>query len=244
MQTLIELYDRRPLENVLGVEMFRPNRVIYICPEAAFADRRLKTRLQNYFAHRGLSPKILLEKVSVYDAEAVLKLLNSLAERFPDCAIDITGGTDAMLFAVGLFCGHRGIPVFTYSRRKNSFFEISNATFARSMTCGLTFSVEDFFVMAGGSMRTGRVDNREISGCLELVDPFFDLYLRHRRQWTNLIGYIQRLSPQRVPIPSRASGAAGSALRRRRCGSWSSSACSGSWRSTRSNRSPSASGTA
>ena len=33
MQTLIELYDERPLENVLGVEIFRPERVVYICTE-------------------------------------------------------------------------------------------------------------------------------------------------------------------------------------------------------------------
>ena len=33
MKTLIELYDERPLENVLGVEVFRPRRVVYVCPE-------------------------------------------------------------------------------------------------------------------------------------------------------------------------------------------------------------------
>ena len=32
VQTLVELYDERPLENVLGVEIFRPERVIYVCP--------------------------------------------------------------------------------------------------------------------------------------------------------------------------------------------------------------------
>ena len=33
METLIELYDKRPLENILGVEMFRPERVVFICAE-------------------------------------------------------------------------------------------------------------------------------------------------------------------------------------------------------------------
>ena len=33
MQTLIELYDERPLENVLGVDVFRSNRVVYVCPD-------------------------------------------------------------------------------------------------------------------------------------------------------------------------------------------------------------------
>ena len=32
-RTLVELYDERPLENVLGVEIFHPKQVIYICPE-------------------------------------------------------------------------------------------------------------------------------------------------------------------------------------------------------------------
>ena len=30
---LVELLDKRPLENVLGVEIFHPEQVIYVCPE-------------------------------------------------------------------------------------------------------------------------------------------------------------------------------------------------------------------
>ena len=32
MKTLIELYDERPLENVLSTEVFRPQRTVFICP--------------------------------------------------------------------------------------------------------------------------------------------------------------------------------------------------------------------
>lgn len=49
MDTLIELYDERPLENVLGVEMFRPARVVYICPEEIARDTRLQDKLRSYF---------------------------------------------------------------------------------------------------------------------------------------------------------------------------------------------------
>ena len=49
--------------------------------------------------------------------------------------------------------------------------------------------------MAGGSMRTGRVDNAILSGYLDTFDPFFRLYLRHRRQWTKIVTYLQRISP-------------------------------------------------
>ena len=49
--------------------------------------------------------------------------------------------------------------------------------------------------MAGGSMRQGRVDNSILSQYLNDIDPFFRLYLDYRRQWTNIVTYIQRISP-------------------------------------------------
>ena len=33
METLIELYDNRPLENVLATEVFRPARTVFVCSE-------------------------------------------------------------------------------------------------------------------------------------------------------------------------------------------------------------------
>ena len=32
METLIELYDERAIENILAPDMFRPQRIIYLCP--------------------------------------------------------------------------------------------------------------------------------------------------------------------------------------------------------------------
>ena len=32
MDTLIELYDERAIENILAPDMFRPQRIIYLCP--------------------------------------------------------------------------------------------------------------------------------------------------------------------------------------------------------------------
>ena len=32
MKTLIELYDERPLENILATEVFRPERTVFLAP--------------------------------------------------------------------------------------------------------------------------------------------------------------------------------------------------------------------
>ena len=195
METLIELYDERPMENTLGVEMFRPKRVVYICPEAAARDAVLQKKLRAYFSKRGLQAELIFFKADVYDAEAVLALLRRILERYPDCAMDITGGTDAVLFAAGLLSAEAQIPVFTYSRKKNSFYNIRHADFADGLVCPLRYKVEDFFLMAGGSVREGRVNNALLERYLPDFDPFFRVFLDHRRDWTRIVTYLQRVSP-------------------------------------------------
>lgn len=209
MRTLIELYDERPLENVLGVEVFRPEHVVYVCPARTAKDKALHRQLRAYFAHRGQSVSLEFVKADVYRAEAILKTLRRITDRCPDCALDITGGTDAVLYAAGLLGAETPIPAFTYSRRKNCFYEIQNAPFADGLSCELVYNVEDCFRMAGGAVRPGRTDNSRLTEYLPDIDPFFRVYMKHRKSWVPLIGYLQRVSqnPSEAPISLEVSGA-------------------------------------
>ena len=81
------------------------------------------------------------------------EVMDRITARFSaeDCAIDVTGGSDAALFAAGMFAARRGVSAFTYSQ-KNRFYDISGAAFADELPCGLTYSIEDFFLMGGGTL--------------------------------------------------------------------------------------------
>lgn len=195
METLIELYDERPLENVLGVEMFPPDQVIYICPDDIASNQTIQKKLRAFFRHRGKKVELIFMRANIYDAEALLRLFRKILMQYPNVSMDITGGTDAVLFASGLLSSETEIPVFTYSRKKNRFYNIRNADFAAGVPCSIRYSVEDCFLMAGGSMRPGRVDNSILYYYLDDIEPFFALYMRHRRQWTKIVTYIQRISP-------------------------------------------------
>ena len=89
MQTLIELYDERPLENILGVEVFRPNRVVYVCPDGT-DEKRVQRQLREYFRNRGFDPAIRFVKANIYDTGAILNALRRTVEQESDCAMDIT----------------------------------------------------------------------------------------------------------------------------------------------------------
>lgn len=209
METLIELYDNRPLENVLATEVFRPARTVFVCSEDLEDSKAQRRKIRRYLDHRGIGTEILFRQTRLYNAGEVFALLRSVTDSYPDCAIDITGGTDDALFAAGRLSADRPeLPVFTYSRRKNRFFSIRNADFASDLECPVSYTVEDIILMAGGSLQMGRVDNSILAGYMDRIEPFYELYSRNRRDWVRAVEYIQQISAVRPdePVPLSVRG--------------------------------------
>ncbi len=192
--TLIELYDERPLENVLACEMLDPVRVVFVCPEEVKSSRRRTSAIKNYLKRKGWNGEIRFVAADMFSANDVKRALREVCEQYAPCVMDITGGTDAALFASGVLSCEMGTPAFTYSRRNNAYFSIKDAPFGERLDCDVVLSVEDCFIMAGGSVRPGRVEESALRECMEDFEPFFKLYLKHRQNWTNIINYIQRVS--------------------------------------------------
>ncbi len=195
MRTLIELFDERPLENMLATEMFRPERTIFVCSREAAENRTLKRKMRAYLDHRGITTELIFQRVGLYNASEILQALRSITDEYPDCVLDITGGTDDALFAAGELCAeNRMVSVFTYSRRKNRFYSIHNASFAEGLACTVQYNVEDFILMAGGARHQGRVDNSILADYMDCIEPFFRVYLKHRREWVKGVDFIQQIS--------------------------------------------------
>ena len=192
MKTNIELYDDRPIENVLGTEMFRPEETVMICSRDVADNRELHCSLEKYFAYRGIPVKLTFVPASLLDAVKVEKTLKRVLETHEDCAIDIAGGSEAALFAAGAISGDT--PVYTYSRKRNMFFEIRNAPFARSLPCTVKLDAESCFLMAGGTLLPGREDNAKLKDRLSQIDALFSVYTAHRRIWNRQISYYQKIS--------------------------------------------------
>lgn len=209
MDTLIELYDERPLENVLGTDMFRPKRTVFICGRESGGNSDAERKLKNYIRYRGLQTELVFMDAKHYSASSVLKTLRQAVTQYPDCVIDITGGTDDELFACGLLCAEKNLPVVTYSIKRNRYFSIRNAPEFENLECTIQYSAEDFFRMAGGRMREGRVDNAILENYFDIIDPFFDIFMKNRRKWGDIVSYFQQVSqcPREQPIELTISGA-------------------------------------
>ena len=197
MKTLIEFYDERPIENVLATETFQPEETVFICPPDVAKSRTITRSLEKYFALRRCPSRISFVPVSLLDAVKVEKKLRQVLAAHEDCAMDITGGTDAALFAAGAVSGDT--PVFTYSRKRNAFFEIKNAPFARNLPCDIRLDAEACFLMAGGALAPGRADNAALAGREEQIDRLFAVYAAHRQIWNRQVSYFQKISSASDP---------------------------------------------
>ena len=192
MRTLIELYDTSPIRNVLATVMFRPQEMILICPPEVAEDPNQKRSLRDFFAYLNCPVKLTLIPVTLLDAGKTERVLREVLESHQDCAIDISGGTDAALFAAGVASGDT--PVFTYSTRKDTFFEIKNAPFARSLPNTVHLDVRSCLMMAGGTLLPGREDNAGLAEMSDRIDQLFRVYSAFRPQWNRQISYIQKIS--------------------------------------------------
>ncbi len=194
MKTLIELYDDSPIENVLAADTFLPERIVYLCPTEIAQDKDKQQKLKEYFSHRGLETELLFFETSLFYAGKVEKQLRQVTETYPDCAIDIAGGSDAALFASGALSRERNVAVFTHSRKKKRFFEICNAPFADHLPIDVKYTVEDFFLMAYGASKAGRVENQTLERYIDRIDAFFRVFLRFRKKWNSITNWFQRAS--------------------------------------------------
>ena len=192
MKTLIELGDPSPISNVLGTLQFRPKETILICPQDMANDRELKRSMREFFAYLKIRVKLTFIPVDLLDAEKTEQALREVLASHDDCAIDISGGTDAALFATGVVSGDT--PVFTYSTRRNTFYEIKNAPFARGVPCDVRLDVASSLLMAAGTLLPGRADNQLLAGRTGQIDSLFSVYSRFRRIWNWQISYIQKIS--------------------------------------------------
>lgn len=192
MKTLIELYDQSPVENVRATLMFQPKEMILICPPEQAEDREFRRSMRDFFDRTQCPTRLSFVPVSLLDALKTEKVLREILDAHDDCAIDISGGTDAALFAAGACSGEVG--VFTYSRKKNTFYEIKNAPYARNLPCTVKLDVGSCLMMAGGYLLPGRADNAELPGRFDEIDRLFRVYTRFRREWNGQITYIQRIT--------------------------------------------------
>ena len=111
MNTIVELYDKEPLENVLSACIFQPEMVVYVC-DVKDNTLRKERAVYRFFRSRGIRAKARFYYIDTTDLGLILKLLHAIRKDYPDCVFDCTGGKDLVLLAAGIFCMENRVPAY------------------------------------------------------------------------------------------------------------------------------------
>lgn len=113
IKTLIELFVEYQIENVIASLLYRPEKVIFMGYKNVMTARR-RAAIERFFGMKGMDTHIEYVFTDRYDYGEMTDKLRTVAEENEDCVIDITGGKEVMLAAIGEVCFERKLPMIKF----------------------------------------------------------------------------------------------------------------------------------
>lgn len=195
VDTIIEIYDDEQIFNVISSTALKPARVVFI-GEKKLSKQRVQRKIRGYFADRGQSICIEFIPANIYDCSETIAVLEETVKKYPDCVIDVTGGRDLVLLAVGMYCNGNDVPLLRYNKASNALLNIRGCSFTGELLFTQYITPKQFIILAGGSMAGhGHVDPAAL-----LPETFDDIenawltFLTHRKEWHMQVYYLQAAS--------------------------------------------------
>lgn len=195
--TIIEFFDKSPLENIAGALLCRPERVIFI------GDRRkqIEKSIDMYsrvLSRRGCNISMSYKTVSRNNLANIVSVLESIVADNEDCVFDLTGGEALYLVAVGMIMDKYGSAVQCH------LFNFNNSKLidcdADGIVCNtqpFDMSVEEGIIMHGGEIKRDTELYRAHSDGWEFTDEFcsdvekmWSICRTNSRLWNSHVGTL------------------------------------------------------
>jgi len=99
--TVIEFFDKTSIENVLSALLCQPDRVVFV----GDSTRRMNRSIRDYrkvLQDRGIEVELSCKSIRKNDLQSIFTELCKLVEQYDDCVLNLDGGEDLCLVAVGM----------------------------------------------------------------------------------------------------------------------------------------------
>jgi len=98
--TLIEFFDRDAIENIGSSLTYDPERIIFIGNDL----QKMQAGAERYRKNSFIGPETEIEYsvVGINNMTRAVDVLSEAVEKYGDCTIDLTGGSDVLLVAAGI----------------------------------------------------------------------------------------------------------------------------------------------
>lgn len=158
--TIVELYDEKPINNIVGTLAFKPDKVIYVggYSKKQFDAKKLPV-LQKYLTEKGFDD-LSIEYIQIRrdSLKDIIEKLESVYSSNQDCKfhVEVTGGEDLILIGLGVLCQrHPAIELYQISSKLRSVRSFSVASDdGEKLDIECINSVEENLLLHGASIVT------------------------------------------------------------------------------------------
>lgn len=192
MRVLVELFDKEPIENILGTCIFEPEIVVFICDQR---DSSLvkESAVYRLLRHRKLKTQPRFYYLDATDITEITRVLDAVHHDYPGCIFDFTGGTDLILLVAGAFCKAKNIPGYYIDFENQRFINVQKCSHLIERFRMPVFSAEDVFVITGATIHGyGHFEPKELNSELEQdASRVWNIVSQNPKAWGSFVGWLQ-----------------------------------------------------
>lgn len=190
--TLIECFDRIPVENIASCLQLKPDKVIFLGNK-----EQMEVPVQRYkdfFAQRKLSAKVSMQDVPANDLEKISDTLRKILKSGDDCVIDVTGGDESMLLAVGAVLAgldkvdRRRVSVRKFDVHTGLVEDFDGNAPEKADPC-VALRVSELVALHGGTIHP-KLEQPPHSCTPDRIRPLWDIVSKDPKQWNTVISYL------------------------------------------------------
>lgn len=189
--TLVELFDRRNLPNVVGVQAFSPENVVYIADRNACSKRKIEST-EKFFKVMGIETKVHWRLVDMSNFGEVCAEIEGSVEKFGAEAIDVTGGRAYSYIAAGIICREKGIRAIYYDFKRNEFSDVFSGEIIEGKRIEL--KIAELIALNGGKVKANRHFAPEDDDYVmrDVIRTISEEYFKNAEGWNKFVTYMQR----------------------------------------------------
>ena len=98
--TIIESFEKAPIENLISVLTSKPKKVIYLGEVSQMKASMIV--YEKILREKGIETEIILKGIQKNNLQNIIQVLTEIVETEEECLFDITGGEDLVLLAFGM----------------------------------------------------------------------------------------------------------------------------------------------
>ena len=153
--TIIEFFDKSPLDNIAGALLCRPEKVIYVGDRKRHLENAIAS-YQRMLTARGIDIHMACRVVNRNKLSDIVETLRHIISENTDCVFDLTGGDDLYLVAVGMIMSEYvgSVHCHRFNFRNSTIIECDNDGNICA-TEDFAISVEENVIIHGGEIIEG-----------------------------------------------------------------------------------------